>query len=661
LDGLPLAIELAAARVGSVGAQALLEATTDRLRLLTGGHGMQERHRSLRAVLDWSHDLLAEPEQRLLRRLGVFAGGFDLAAAVSVAGDDGDPAEVIDARGQLVDKSLIERQPAGAGGAAWRLLETVRSYALDRLERSGEAADIRARHRSWAASVVGDLANRLDDDASWADEFDLVVDDLRAALEAAPVGPDQMTYQLARATGLVAFARGLLVESERHLRVAAAHATTSVDAATALETAAHVATTDVRYASAVRLLVDAGDAVGDADDGLRATCLAQAVILPRRYTGGFDETVPIQRLRGLLDDVRRLAPPTDPLASAWRVQAEAWMASEFNNDADLALAEAALLDARSADEPTLICVATDAVSAALLNTGRYREAYRVDRARLDVIRRMRAHDPHAAEEIDDAIETAGHAGCAAGELRDSLAAQEAALETHDVRRRPVRCAGKFALSLALTGRFDEASTTAEEMWSAWLAAGSPFAGWMGPSMLGAALAHGLCRYDAAYEEWRRRAASLFPDGNLWEYRNTGTVAAFTVARVALNNGDLEEAGVVTSRYLDHPPPIPPGALSYFDAYPRALAADIAAAAGSSDASALIDGAAQVAAENRWAAACLARARGRLSGDQDLIQRAADAFADIDARFEEACTRLLVPTCEAEARRLFEALGCPPPA
>ena len=86
LDGLPLAIELAAARVASVGAQALLDATTDRLRLLTGGHGMLARHQSLRAVLDWSHGLLGEPERRLLRRLGVFANGFDLAAVASRRG-----------------------------------------------------------------------------------------------------------------------------------------------------------------------------------------------------------------------------------------------------------------------------------------------------------------------------------------------------------------------------------------------------------------------------------------------------------------------------------------------------------------------------------------------------------------------------------------------
>lgn len=227
--------------------------------------------------------------------------------------------------------------------------------------------------------------------------------------------------------------------------------------------------------------------------------------------------------------------------------------------------------------------------------------------------------------------------------------------------RPVRCAVKFPLSLALTGSFDEASITAESMWSAWLAAGRPYAGGMGASLLGAALAHGLRGHTGAYEEWLRRTARLFPEGDMWEQWNTGTVAAFSVARVALHAGDVEEARSVLARYLDHPPPSPAGALSYFDPYPRALAADIAAAAASPDAPALIDGAGPAAAENRWAAACVDRARGRLHDDPDLIEQAAQAFADIDARFEQACTLLLLPHHAARARRLFTDLDCPPPA
>ena len=665
LDGLPLAIELAAARVASVGARPLLDATTDRLRLLSGGQG---RHRSLRAVLDWSHDLLGEPEQRLLRRLGVFANAFDLPAVVTVAGGgDGegeDRAAVIDTLGHLVDKSLVLRRPAPDGPTRWALLETVRSYALDRLQASGEAAGTQARHRSWAASVAAGLARRLDGGEPWADGLDHVVDDLRAAIELAPAGPDATCYDLARTTGILTFARGLIAEAERHLRVAAAHATTSVQAATALQAAAHVAMNDVRTATAVRLLVDAAEAVAGSDDALRAICLAQAVMIARRFTGGLDEVIPEERLQELVAEMRRLpAPTSDSLASAWLAQAEGWMASGNTAGADLRLAEAALADARSVGDPTLICVATDAVSAALLNTGRHRDAYALDRARLDVIGRMRGHDPHAAYEIDDAIEVVGHAGCAAGELRAALAAQAAAIAAYDRERphRPVRCAVLFPLNLALTDRFDEAAIVAESMWSAWLAAGSPFAGWMGAALLGAALAHGVRGQTGAYEEWLHRTARLFPDRDMWERRNTGTVATFTVARVAQHGGNLDEARSVLARYIDHPPPIPPGALSYFDGYPRALAADVAAAVASPDTLALIAAAAPAATENRWAAACLDRARGRLGGDPGLIAQAADAFGDLDARFEQACTLLLLPDHAERARLMLSDLGCPLPA
>ena len=659
LDGLPLAIELAAARVASVGTRALLDATTDRLRLLAGAHG---RHRSVRAVLDWSHDLLGEPERRLLRRLGVFANGFDLAAVASVAGDD-DSAGVIDALGQLVDKNLVMRLPTEDGPARWQLLETVRSYALDRLDDSGEAADIRTRYRSWAASVADALAQRLDDGAPWADEFDVVADDLRAALRLASAGPDPTSYELACSTGHLAFARGLITEAERHLRDAASRATTSVQAAHALQTAAHVALNSVRTGTAFQLLVDAAGSASGADDALQATCLAQAVECVRRFTGGLDEPVPYPRLRRLLDDAHRLAPPADLVVSAWLAAAEAWMATEDVNEPDpeLTLTEAALAQARSAGKPALISAAIDAVSGALLNKARYRDAYRIDIERMDVVARMQPTDPHDAYEIDDAINMVAESGCAAGELREALAFVQAALDVYDVQTRPHHTAAKLVVPLALTGRFDEAARTAERMWSAWLAAGSPYAAWMGPAVLGAALAHGLRRHEAAYQEWLRRAAILRPAEDMFRRRNAGAVATFTVARIALHVGEVEQARSVTARYLDDPPTTAAGSLSYYDSYPRALAADIAAAAGSSDAAALIDAASHAAEENRWAAACIDRARGRLHGDHDLIQRAADAFADIDARFETACTLHLLPRRAIEAERLFTDLNCPPPA
>ncbi|MFD2357583.1 ATP-binding protein [Nonomuraea ferruginea] len=182
LDGLPLAIELAAARGAALGADGLLAALDDNLRLLAGGRGGDRRHRSLRTVLGWSHDLLETDERALFRRLAVFAGGFGLDAVVAVTG--GSRSAAADVLGRLVDKSLVVHR-RDAGG--WRLLETVRAFAAERLEESGELPDARRRHLAWAVETADALTTaRADDpDTAWWGRFDAVADDLRAALATA--------------------------------------------------------------------------------------------------------------------------------------------------------------------------------------------------------------------------------------------------------------------------------------------------------------------------------------------------------------------------------------------------------------------------------------------------------------------------------------------
>lgn len=145
LDGIPLALELAAARVRALPIATIAERLGDRFRLLTGGNrAALPRQQTLRAMIDWSHDLLTEPERILLRRMSVFAGGWTLEAAEAVASGDGiDAAQVLDLLTQLVDRSLVVPL---SGGVRYQLLETVRAYAAERLELAGEAAAMRHRH-----------------------------------------------------------------------------------------------------------------------------------------------------------------------------------------------------------------------------------------------------------------------------------------------------------------------------------------------------------------------------------------------------------------------------------------------------------------------------------------------------------------------------------
>ncbi len=148
LDGMPLAIELAAARVRALSLADIVDGLHDRFRLLTGGaRNAVRRQQTLRASVEWSHALLTEPERVLFRRLAVFVGGFALDAAQSVCGGtDLEGFQVFDQLGLLVDKSLVVSENS-SDRTRYRLLETVRQYAQEKLSESGEANAVRSRHR----------------------------------------------------------------------------------------------------------------------------------------------------------------------------------------------------------------------------------------------------------------------------------------------------------------------------------------------------------------------------------------------------------------------------------------------------------------------------------------------------------------------------------
>jgi non-specific serine/threonine protein kinase len=179
LDGLPLAIELAAARVSHFAPAALLDLLADRLQLLTGGpRDAPARQQTLRATLAWSHDLLSSAEQIRFRRLAVFVGGFDLAAATAVTGDD--PHAVLEGLATLIDQSLLVRLEHPDGSARFTLLETVRAYALEQLTASGEEAAIRQAHATHFLAVAERAV--LHTDAFWPNRLQIEHDNLRAAL-----------------------------------------------------------------------------------------------------------------------------------------------------------------------------------------------------------------------------------------------------------------------------------------------------------------------------------------------------------------------------------------------------------------------------------------------------------------------------------------------
>jgi len=187
LDGIPLAIELAAGRMGVLSAEQLASRLEDSLKLLTGGPTAEPRHRTLRATLEWSHELLSEPERTLFRRLSVFAGGWTLEAAEEVCSGVGiEQDDVLDILSKLVDKSLVvaEVSPGVEGELRYRMLEPIRQYCQERLEESREADATRDRH---AASFLA-LAEKAGPElrglrqVPWLKRLDTEQNNVRAAL-----------------------------------------------------------------------------------------------------------------------------------------------------------------------------------------------------------------------------------------------------------------------------------------------------------------------------------------------------------------------------------------------------------------------------------------------------------------------------------------------
>lgn len=185
LDGIPLAIELAAARIAALGAADIADRLEQRFPLLTGGvHSADARHQTLRAALDWSYDLLTAEEATLLRRMSVFAAGALLHAVEDVCGGKGVPRDdIVDLLASLVSKSLVIADTHRAR-ARYRLLETVRTYGRERLEEEGQTGAIRARHAAWCLARVERAWHQITagDSALWTQGLEAELDNIRAAL-----------------------------------------------------------------------------------------------------------------------------------------------------------------------------------------------------------------------------------------------------------------------------------------------------------------------------------------------------------------------------------------------------------------------------------------------------------------------------------------------
>jgi predicted ATPase/DNA-binding SARP family transcriptional activator len=223
LDGIPLAIELAAARIKLLSIDEIASRLDDRFSLLTAGSRTAiPRHQTLRATIDWSYELLTEPERILLRRLSVFAGGFTLEAAEAVCSQGMKRSDILDLLGRLVDKSLvIVEEAAKINETRYRLLETIRQYALEKLTGVEEARAIRDQHLGFYLGLAekSELHIFSSESAAWISRLDKELDNIRTAMDwSTNSGKAVSALQIAGSLVYYWWARGLLA-SEWHDRV----------------------------------------------------------------------------------------------------------------------------------------------------------------------------------------------------------------------------------------------------------------------------------------------------------------------------------------------------------------------------------------------------------------------------------------------------------
>jgi predicted ATPase len=185
LDGLPLAIELAAARIRVLSPQAMLTRLGNRLRLLKGGpRDLPIRQQTLRGTIDWSYDLLQKEEKTLFRRLAVFSGGRTLEAIEEICDPEGALVDVFEGVESLLRKSLLRQEEGPEGEPRFVMLETVHEYAREKLEESGEAEEIKRAHAEYFLALAEEAEPRLrgPEDVEWLERLEAEHDNIRAAL-----------------------------------------------------------------------------------------------------------------------------------------------------------------------------------------------------------------------------------------------------------------------------------------------------------------------------------------------------------------------------------------------------------------------------------------------------------------------------------------------
>jgi predicted ATPase len=637
LDGMALAIELAAARLPTLGLDGLTAALSDPLRMLTGGSRADDRHRSVRAALDWSHALLEPDDRALLRRVSVFVAPFTATAAAEVTGSE--PGVVIDGLARLAEQSLLV-VTASPGGTGYRALETIRQYGTVRLTEAGELVDTRSRHLRWCLARAADLSVAREE---WRARFDALAPDLRAALAWAADRPEQRAdaYRLARYLADHAFTRTLVGESQQRYEQAAALADDPADAAAMLRRAGVVAGCRLRGDDLYRCHLAAADAAKRSGDPAGAAVdLATAATSAYRFSGKFVRLPQREEAVALIDEARALA-RDDPAGSAAVALAEAAVLTDafgslqgpLDNEvpATLARAERAVDLARRTGDPFAESAALDALLGAQGWAADAFAAAATARRRIALLSPL-PDSPARTHELIDALGEAAEASLGAGDLPGARRFARQLADHPLLAEVGHRATSWLLMADAMAGEVDETLTVAARFLDAWQRAGSPAMSFLGPAVAGVTMIHGLRGDDDARREWTAVFDRLgTPKGSAYSY------GAVFDATVMLHNGQAREA---VERMAPEPAEVWKFVTWIWLHWYVALRAEASVLAGDSDARDRVAQARATVEGNPVAAAIAERADALLAGDRQRLLATADAFDAAGCRYQSARTLVL---------------------
>lgn len=649
LGGLALAIELAAARWPTLGLDGLTAGLSDQLRILTGGSRADERHRSLRAVLDWSNALLEPEDQALARRVSVFVAPFTAAAAGEVAGFGLlDAAAVADGLGRLAEQSLLVATPS-AVGTRYQALETIRQYGMERLADTGELDEVRSRHLRWG--LDGAEALTVETGRDWRARFDTVADDLRSALAWAAGRPEQRSaaHRLAMALGGLAFTRTLLGEAQARYEQAAqladdggtAEAAAPATAAEALRLAAAVAGCRRLGDDVFRLRRAAAESAQRAGDPAGASRdLAAAATAAYRFSSSFRQLPTADEASALLAAARDLADDAPATRAAVALAEAAVLTDTYGavqTDADntgheaVAYAERAVGLARRSGDAVAESAALDALSGARSWTGESFAAADAARRRIDLLTAAPV-TPSGTAELIDALAMAAATAVGTGRFREArrwgrrLADQPLLAE-----------AGHYATSwLMVSGAFTGDITSVLEasvrFLDAWEHGGPQRSSSLGPAAAAVAMVHGLRDDDAARADW----LTIVDQAGTTPEHHWGYGAVFD-AMVLLHRGDADAA---LDRLAPEADEVWKWVCWVWLHWYVALRAEAAALAEHPEARDRIAAARATVAGNPVALAQLDRAEALLDGDLPRQLAAAEAFEAAGSHYQAARTLVL---------------------